>query len=306
MRVMVNSARLSFIALAAGLLCLSLFARTEDNPGSRPVASDDHSIPLRKDLLSPQPTALSFGILPIGKNPSRILEYGPSVRGWKGIILYSGYLPTDSLDFHAARAVKYDPIIAALNRNDIATGNWSRVRMQVDFGKRNGANWFYVDDGLSGNTGTDSTDISKTEIDSVALLVHAYPRHPLATAEYSERSMRSQVHWHDSVDIIMPYKYDFNAAQLDTFFSFVRDRYPGKGLVPFLGYHADKDLNGDGTIDAYFFQTGTPGSGHIEVANKYATMSLIFYYVWFGDMRYADDLTCYLQQYYQLGPGHCP
>jgi hypothetical protein len=77
---------------------------------------------------------------------------------------------------------------------------------------------------------------------------------------------------------------------LDEWFKWVRDNYPSKTLVPFLGYHVEEAGGAS--------QTGErgDGTGHIEIAQNYSTR--IFYYT--KGQSDLDEITSYLQEYYGL------
>ena len=206
------------------------------------------------------------------------------------------YPVEDSLELKAAVDAGYHPIVGCIKRTDIVDRNWENVETQISFGKRNGCSWFYVDDGLSGG------NISKGQIDTVAVYVHNSPLCLLATSEYDSAIMINNPHWHDNVDIIMPYQYTSNYSVWYDFVSFVYNNYSGRHpIVPILGWNA--------IVGGFIFQKGS-NSGDlpfIETAQSMATLNIIVYYA--GDNDYngntgnMNDLTTYLTEYNYL-QGH--
>ncbi len=301
---------LSFILHAAitGTIALSLSSCQRD---VGPVTTQTTDEPARNLHRPPPYPPSSFGAcFGLNGNPARIVEYGPNHGyGWKAIFLYPGRWPSDSVDFAVAEAEGYYPIVAVLDRDSVAQARWAFVSYQVTWGKQHQADWFCVDDALCGNWWDwpgmpDPTinDISREEISYVAQLVHQN-NSLLATPECVQQYLEQNPTWHDDVDIMMPYNYTMtNPQDLDSFFAYVRTHYPAKQFVPWLGYHADV-----GNPPVFYFQRGVRGGwpGHIEVALNYITSNLIVYYCYAQDISYIEDLTCYLQSQYYMGPGHC-
>lgn len=240
---------------------------------------------------------------PLNSFPDQIPPYGPTGSGWRAI-----WLPTTPVNhpwvislYTNARNAGYDPIIANIDRNDILQNNWTEVAAQIAFAKEQGAHWLYVDDALAGD-GSPSSRISKAQIDWVANQVHNVGTSKfLATSEWDQSVMQANPTWHENVDIIMPYRYEFNPTQLNSWFSYVAGK--GKLTVPILGYHAGHDGG------PYYYQTGQLGGGtgpYIETAKNYS--SLIIYYMnpdslSSGGMDAFSVLTNYLQSYYGMGGG---
>ncbi len=245
-----------------------------------------------------------WGIWLLNGDPTLISQSGPTGSGWTGIGLYAGLsMPSDSFDFAAASKAGYT-ILAQLQRDSIRLSRWSYVKYQIAWGKNHGAWWFYVDDALSEPVKT----ISKSQIDSVAMFVHASPSQPLVTAEYSQSRMQANPTWHQNVDIIMPYQYsDSLASQYQSFLQFVSTNYPTKGLFPLLGYHAD-NTSGTGPAfwpnqtGAYPDYNGKPGTGHIAVAEAYSTGMIFYYTYWNGaqSIPWFNSVTSYLREYYGM------
>lgn len=235
----------------------------------------------------------TFGIY--GMDGSVISAMGPNAAGWSGTI--QSLREYDRLNFFRAKAAGYQTIIGNITRDSILFGNWTSVKSQIAFGKANGVRLFFIDDAQS-DQGANKV-IGKDAINFVASLVHAGTYGELILQEWNLTMMQSNPSYYQNVDIIMPYQFGAStASQYASFMQSVRALFPYKKIIPELGYHADieGDLKG-----FYASQTGTPGTGHIEIARQYASTGIVFYYCYYTPLDSTTALTEYLQAYYQMG-----
>jgi len=261
---------------------------TSNNPGGNKgnISLSQYPAPSKK---------YNFGIM--GIDGHVIPTFGPYGFGWSAAIQCLFW--SDTLNFISAKSNAYNPLFGYINRDSVLKSNWKSVYAQINWGINHGANYFYIDDAF----GDGVTGVTQSQIDNVAQYIHNLG-YRLATSEYNTALVTTNYHQH--VDIIMPYEYDFSPSRLRDFFSSIRTKYPTKDLVPFLGYHAD--IPGTNPVQFYPNQLGSLGGGNgcLEVAMTYTTMNLVFYYTWPGNNStdYLDTLTTYLQKYYFLGWGY--
>lgn len=234
---------------------------------------------------------ISFGMMhSFQGDTAKFKTHGPGGKGWKGYFIGAEGSRLD--EYTAQQNQGWYPTIAGLTRSPIVNRHWDSVDTEINFAKQlYRADFIYVDDGLSNG------DLTKGQIDTVAMKVHAEPWRALATAEYSQSLMTSYPTWHDNVDILMPYRYDATLTGLSQFFAWVKTNYPTKNIIPFLTY-------GDRVNDTVRIQTGA----FIDSARSYASVMgyspgyrFVFYFLPVGNDS-LDLLSDYLRTNYNMGP----
>ena len=249
---------------------------------------------------------VKFGIMGIGWPPQVLnVKYmlGPNGYGWQGSID-----PLDNggrADLDTVYAAGFKTIVGLVNRDSVVYNNWSSVQYEIGVAKSKGISWIYLDDGQIDNGSSNPDSVSVDQINTLATYVHQAGL-LLASSTYNFPEMQAEPEWWSNVDIIFPYDYGVSSSDYNTFLSNVHTLFPNKGLVPFLGYNTGSP--------SYPDETGNlgGGTGHIEIAETYANLGIVFYWISWpstditNDLNYLYKLTNYLQMYYGMSGTPAP
>jgi hypothetical protein len=312
---MTRSLLLRFIFIAL-VLTLAFGACSKDDEllpiAPQTVSKDSHS----NALMKAAPDAFgawSLGIHPEDNNPFPpekprewqtnphiIAQYGPHVKGWRGVVLNGRQnYPHRQEDFQDAANANYEYVIVQLSREKIQWGQFGRVQEELDL-QRYGVTvkWFLVDDALNNDTRNGYTQISLSQITQVASDVHRRGD-KLAVSIACSHMVKwgAPPGWFDNVDMIMPYQYDCTVSDYQAWLSWLKSYPPtsSKPLVPILGYNCYVEKPGEAQCGGHdYYQKGlrvNGASGFIEAAGAVADRGLVFYY-WEGGNHFGGG-GCY-------------
>lgn len=278
------------------IISLSFFFCTSNNSD---LTSSLQNVDEATTLL--KPPSNSFNIIGgifwwSGNYNSSIHIYSPSGYGWQ--VFATGILNPNGIDI--ANRYQYSIKVAILTRTNL-------VGIKPNYNELNNAvneniNWILIDDALTGNfTGAGIILPSTMEqIDSVAAAHQKYVvvcEDCSTVYESGEMDSNWVSFYQNNVDIIMPYGYDRNLAQLTSFYNYIQSK--NKLLVPLLGYNVLKG-------SARYNQLGNRGNvdsgeqGFIETAHQYAWQNYVFYYYEDNsnpsqmDLSFLNSLSDYL------------
>jgi len=217
--------------------------------------------------------------------PDLIPVLGSNSDGWRGIVLH--YDDANLTDTHnkviAAQNAGYSPIILDIQRLWIVNNQISRYGDELWNGYLWGVKWFNVDDALS--CGLPTEQITADQINQLAGNIHQpiYSGAKLMTMEFDIDKMERNRGWHNPVDAIYFYNYWVSTpSSLVNSLQRVCAEYPGKTLIPGLGWNAENN-------------SPYQGANYIEAVKPYASYNWISYFTRPDDRNGINNLTAYLQ-----------
>jgi hypothetical protein len=235
------------------------------------------------------PLPPGFIIMALWDQPDLIPILGPNGDGWRGIVLH--YDDANLTDTHnkvvAAQNAGYSPIILDIQRDWVATNQTSRWGNELWNCYCWGVNWFCVDDALSSG----AAQITSDQILQLSQNIHApyYGMHLMAI-EFDINKMEQHPGWHNPVDAIYFYNYWVSTpSALANYLQRVRAEYPGKSIIPGLGWNAENN-------------SPYQGANYIEAVKPYASSSWISYFTRPDDRNGIINLTAYLLNNHYLIP----
>ena len=249
-------------------------------------------------------------------------QYGPAGRGFKG----TGYFPEDAMSdaktaWDDINRAGYATTWMAVRRDWLSATvvDWARVDTEISFAVSVNASYISVDDVLSPYAWGGATIADATML---TFCHHVHLRGKKVAAadnDGMQAVLAGHPHFLDSVDVLMPYGYNRSLKRLQSYFNWIAVTFPGKAIVPILGYHV---------LDLVHPALAMPGqlgeqsgdAGFIELAQRYAVSNadpkarvVMYYYEpdspWpstfdarGGLKTYLDSLTSYLSRNRYIAP----
>jgi len=293
-----------------------------DNPtGPVPESSAFvvHGSGRRQTIPTPAYVGMNFAIWRVD-HPFQAY-YGPAGKGYRG----TGYFADDAMPdaqatWHDMNKAGYTTKWMAVRRDwlSVPTVDWELVDAEISFGVKNNADYISIDDPLSPYSYGGPLITDATMLSFCSRVHRAGKKVAAADNDNIQGLLANHPHFFDSIDVFMPYGYNRDRAQLQSYFKWVRTNLPGKAIVPILGYHV-WDVNPPYQIlpDQLGAHSGHPG--FIEMAHQFASANLdpktrivMYYYEpdspWpaafdaTGGLKvHLDSLTSYLSRYQYIG-----